>query len=110
MNVKKLIATILFSALVSPLAAYADGDSKAENNFERRSEARASADQGRQVRIDRRERTNPYPATPFSSLGGGEASRYRTDQAWSRGRSHWYGYYGSRRSDIPTTGYTSPPR
>ncbi len=110
MNIRKVIAAVILGALVSPLAAYADGDSSREERSERRSEVRASADRGREIRIDRRERTNPYAATPFSAIGGGEASRYRTDQGWSRGRSHWWGYYGSRRSDIPTTGYTPPSR
>lgn len=58
-------------------------------------------------RIDRSKRTNPNPAAPSYAVGSAnEASRYRTDQGWSRGRHYWW----SRRSnsDIPTSGYTSP--
>lgn len=59
-------------------------------------------------RIDRSQRTSPTPSTPSYAVGSSnEASRYRTDQGWSRGRGHyWWG--GSYGSDIPTSGYTSP--
>lgn len=59
------------------------------------------------IQVDRSKRTNPYPSRPFSSMSSAnEASRYRTDQAWSRGRN--FGFWGSRRgSDIPTAGYST---
>jgi hypothetical protein len=106
---KKTILLGVLSAMLIPSLALADGEASTERSSDRREEARSASSRDSEVRIDRRERTNPYPATPFSALGGGEASRYRTDQAWSRGRSSYW-YYGSRRSDIPTTGYTAPPR
>ncbi|MCB0320575.1 MAG: hypothetical protein KDD60_06570 [Bdellovibrionales bacterium] len=60
------------------------------------------------VEIDRSQRTNPLPNSPSQTVGGGyygEASRYRTDQGWSRGRGYWW--HSGHSSDIPTTGYTA---
>ena len=55
-------------------------------------------------------RVNPFPNNPLVNSGGGEASRYNTNQGWSRGSyGSWWGYYGGR-SDIATTGYTRPSR
>lgn len=59
------------------------------------------------VRVDRNNRANPYANSP-SYAQGGDTSRYSTGQGWSRGRSgYWWGG-AQTRSDIPTTGYTTP--
>jgi hypothetical protein len=63
------------------------------------------------VHIDRSKRTSPYSSTPYSVMSSAnEASRYRTDQGWSRGGYHGYWWHGSHRSDIPTTEYSPPSK
>ena len=54
------------------------------------------------------DRVNPMPNQPLANYSGQEASRYRTDQGWSRSSygSWWWG--GGRSSDLGTTGYTTP--
>ena len=103
----KLLITISVFLFINAQPVFADGSDCEVKVSKTEMPARTRLRQGAEsLKIDRSSRTNPYPATPFSAIGGGEASRYRTDQGWSRGRSSWW--WGRSRSDIPTSGYTSP--
>jgi hypothetical protein len=105
MKLKLLTITTLSLFLVSPL--FADSNCIHKENTATNNKAKLVASDD-DIVIDRSKRTNPYPSRTFTERSSAnEASRYRTDQGWSRGRNNWW-WYGGNRSDIPTTGYTAP--
>ena len=101
MKCKLLSTCFLFSIFFLATNAYAEEQKRSLDDLR---SPKIEASEAEEVHIDRRVRTNPYASTP-SYAQGGNTSRYSTSQGWSRGNGYWW---SGRRSDIGSSGYTSP--